>query len=226
MVVLAGPTVLAFFSGGFFDRPRLTAALVALVLVVLVAVLGRPPLPSGRAGRAALAGLALLFAVTALSTLWAPVAAAAFDDAQRVLLYLAATVAAAAILRPRATARMVEPAIAFGGLVVVGYALSERLLPQVIDLLATASAAGRLEQPLTYWNALGAVAALALTASARIVGTGSAHVPPALWPPRPPLRWARACGSPSRAARWARRWWASACWCCCRPTARACAGWG
>ena len=169
-LVLAGPTVLAFFSGGFFAEARLTAGIVALLLAAAVAAFAKPPLPRSRPGRIALAGLALLAGLTLLSTLWAPLKGPALDDSQRVILYLAGTFAAAAILRPRALARAVEPAIAFGGLVVIGYALSERLLPGFIDLSQSASAAGRLEQPLTYWNALGALAALALTACARLAG--------------------------------------------------------
>ena len=39
--LLAGPTVLAFFSGGFFAEPRLIAAIVAWALVLALAVTGR-----------------------------------------------------------------------------------------------------------------------------------------------------------------------------------------
>ena len=37
-VLIAGPTVIAFFSGGFFDDPRLLGALVAWILVGLAAL--------------------------------------------------------------------------------------------------------------------------------------------------------------------------------------------
>ena len=40
-VLLAGPTALAFFSGGYFDGPRAWAGLVAWALVA-VAVLAAP----------------------------------------------------------------------------------------------------------------------------------------------------------------------------------------
>ena len=36
-VLLLGPTALAFFAGGFFEGPRLTAAVVAWALVLVVA---------------------------------------------------------------------------------------------------------------------------------------------------------------------------------------------
>ncbi len=45
-VLLAGPTVLAFHSGGYFDGPRFVATLVAWVLVLVVAVAGGRPFPS------------------------------------------------------------------------------------------------------------------------------------------------------------------------------------
>jgi hypothetical protein len=53
---------------------------------------------------------------------------------------------------------------------VVGYGLSERLLPGLIDLTRTASSLGRLDQPLTYWNAMGALGAIGLVLAARIAG--------------------------------------------------------
>ncbi len=88
------PTVLAFFSGGFFDKPRIIAALVAWVLVVLAALFSPRPLPVSTAGRLALLGLALLCAWTALSITWAPIGGRAQDDLQRLLLYLGVFTAA------------------------------------------------------------------------------------------------------------------------------------
>jgi O-Antigen ligase len=169
-VLLAGPTLLAFYSGGFFDEPRLVAGMVALALVGLVALFADVPLPRSWPGRVALAGLGGLAALTTLSTTWAPAREAALGDGQRVILYLAYSVAAAAILRPRMLARAVEPAIALGGLAVVGYALSARVLPGLVTLSASRRAAGRLEQPLTYWNAEKTLAAIGLIACLRLAG--------------------------------------------------------
>ena len=169
-VLLAGPTVLAFFSGGFFDRPRLWAGIAAFALLGAVALATPSPLPRSTPARVALGGLAGLAAWTALSLTWAPLRGPAFDDLQRVLLYLATLTAAAALLRPRATARVAEVALAAGALVVVGYGLSGRLLPGLIDQTRSLSAGGRLDQPLTYWNAMGALAAMGLVLCARIGG--------------------------------------------------------
>ena len=53
---------------------------------------------------------------------------------------------------------------------VIGYGLSERLLPGLVDLAESAKAFGRLEQPITYWNAEGALAAIGLVLCARLAG--------------------------------------------------------
>ena len=93
-ILVAGPTVLAFFSGGFFDRPRLIAALVAWALVVVVALVAPRPLPARRPARVALLGLLALCAWTALSLLWTPTPGRAEDDLQRLLLYTGVFIAA------------------------------------------------------------------------------------------------------------------------------------
>jgi hypothetical protein len=171
-VLLAGPTLLAFFSGGYFDEARLWAAIGAFALVLVAALVAETPFPKSWPGRLAIAGLAGLTAWTALSIDWAPLAGPAFHDTQRLLLYCAALVAAAALLRGWATAEAIEPALAAGTVIVIGYGLSGRLLPGIIHLSSSLSAAGRLEQPLTYWNATGALAAMGFVLCARLAGAG------------------------------------------------------
>ena len=184
------PTALAFFSGGFFDKPRLIAAIVVWALVAVTALAGLLSLPGSLSGRAALAGLALLSAWTLASIAWAPLAGRALDDAQRVLLYLGTFLLATALLRPREVARLLEPWLAAGVAIVVGYALAGRLLPGIVHAEPSRQAFGRLDQPLTYWNALGAMAALGLVLCARLAADPDR--PRAL--PRPPRprrrRWA------------------------------------
>ena len=169
-VVVALPTVLAFFSGGFFDKPRLAAALVAWILVVVVAVAAPQPLPSSRPGRLALLGLFLLCAWTAASFAWAPLGARAQADLQRLLMYLGFLIAAIALLRGANVRRLLEPGLVLGALVVVGYGLSERFLPGLIELDSSGTAVGRLEQPLTYWNAVGILAAVGAVLAVHIAG--------------------------------------------------------
>jgi hypothetical protein len=168
--VVGGPTALAFFSGGFFDRPRLIGGIVAWALVAIAAVFAPRPLPSSTPGRLALAGLFLLTGWTALSLIWAPLGDRAQDDLQRLLLYLAFFFAALALLRGWVVRRWLEPAVVLGSLIVVGYGLAERLLPGLLEFDRSRTASGRLEQPLTYWNAEGAVAAVGLVLAVRIAG--------------------------------------------------------
>jgi hypothetical protein len=170
VALLAMPVVLAFFSGGFFDEPRLIAALVAWALVLVVAVLAPRPLPYTQQGRIALLGLLLLCLWTALSITWAPLGGRAQDDLQRLLLYLAFMISAVALLRGPVARRALEPAVVLGALIVIVYGLSERFLPKLIDLSSSGTAGGRLEQPLTYWNAEGILAAVGFVLAVHIAG--------------------------------------------------------
>jgi O-Antigen ligase len=189
--LLAGPTVLAFFSGGYFAHPRLVAAIVVWLLVLALAVTGPAPLPRTLPGRLAVGGLAALTGWSALSILWAPQAGPAMQNVQRLVLYTGALLLALGVLRHPRAQRAVEPALAAGAAIVIGYGLSGRILPGLIHLDRSQSAGGRLEQPLTYWNAEGALAAMGLVLCARLAGDRS----------RPPaIRLAAAAAAPVVAA--------------------------
>jgi hypothetical protein len=165
------PVVLAFFSGAFFEGARLIAAICAWALLALAA-LAVPglPLPRAKPARAALVALAGLAAWTWIAASWSSSPAGADQELELALLYLPALAAGAIAWTDRRAARMVEPALAAGALIVIGYGLSGRLLPGVVHLHATARAGGRLEQPMTYWNATGALAAIGLVLCARVAG--------------------------------------------------------
>jgi hypothetical protein len=183
VAALAAPAVLAFFKGGYFEGARDAALVGAGVLLVAAAVLSRRPLPRSRPAVAALAGLAALTAWTALSTRWAPLDDPAWATFERDALYLAALVAATALLRPRSVTRVAEPMLLLVALVVVGYGLLGRLVPDIVHAMPSGSAGGRLDQPLTYWNAMGALAAIGLVLAARLGGDDT----------RPP--WLRCAGA-------------------------------
>jgi O-Antigen ligase len=167
-LLLVGPTVLAFFAGGYFAGPRAWAGLGAWACVALAVLVGARA-PSGRAAVLAVGGLGLLAVWTLLSILWAPVAGNAYAAGQIAVLYLGVLIAAAMLMRGRAGG-WVEPVLAAGALIVIGYGLSARLLPGALHYAHSVSAEGRLEQPLTYWNAMGELAALAFVLGARIAG--------------------------------------------------------
>jgi hypothetical protein len=171
LVLLGGATVLAFFSGGYFDQPRAWAGLIAWVLVAVAVALDGPALPRSRGAWLALGGLALLAAWTLLSITWAPIAGSAYHAGQLVMLYVGVLLAAMLLLlRSPPAQRIVEPALAAGALIVTGYGILGRLLPGVLHFSRSISAQGRLEQPLTYWNAMGELAALGFVLCARIAG--------------------------------------------------------
>jgi hypothetical protein len=169
-VLLAGPAVLAFRTGGYLDEARLAAALVAWLLVLAAAVMAPAPLPARLPARLAIAGLALFTAWTGASLLWTPLTERATDDLGRALLYLGAFVAALAWLRERPQARLAEPLLAAGALAAALYGLAGRLLPDLVEQDLSRRALGRLEQPLTYWNAMGALTAIGLVLCARMAG--------------------------------------------------------
>jgi hypothetical protein len=163
--LLVGPFALACRGGGYFAEPRLWAGLVACAALAVAAL--SAPLPSRR-GWVAILALAAFAGWTALSGAWAPLSDPAVADAQRVALYAAAF--AAAVLTLGSAPGAVEPALAAGCALVVAYGLSERVLPGLIELDASRTAFGRLEQPLTYWNAMGAVASIGLVLATALAG--------------------------------------------------------
>jgi len=168
-LLLLGPGVLACFNGGYFDRPRLWAAIAAWALLAVVAIALPRPLPASGPGRLALGGLAALTAWTALSLSWAPDAGPAGDDLQRLLLYLPYFAAAIAVLTPRLTEPLLLLAVTAG----CAYGLSERFLPGLVDLDAVATAGDRLAYPLSYWNGTGAFAAIGLILAVALAADGA-----------------------------------------------------
>jgi hypothetical protein len=167
VALVGGPVAIGFASGGFGDSPRSVAAIAAWALVAFAALTWTPaPIPR----TAAVGGLLLLAGWVALSALWAPLVDPARDDLVRILLYAAVLLLSASAWRSRTEARLLEPAVALGTLVVVGYGVAGRLLPGVFVLERSPRAAGRLDQPLTYWNAMGALAAIGLVLCARVAG--------------------------------------------------------
>jgi peptidoglycan/LPS O-acetylase OafA/YrhL len=169
--LLAGPALVGFSSGGATDVSRLSAAVAAFVVLALAAAVVPGPLwPASAAGRWALGGLAGFAAWTLLARTWAPTHGRADVAFELAALYLATVAAAALLLRRRAVARLVEPALALGAVAVIGYGVAGRLLPGLVELAISPRAGGRLDEPLTYWNAMGALAGLGLVLATRLAG--------------------------------------------------------
>jgi hypothetical protein len=176
--LLLGPGVLACLKGGYFDGPRLGAAIAAWSLLAVAAVALPRERLAGLSAPAplALGGLAALTALTGASIAWAPDGGAAADDLQRLLLYLPYLAAAIAVLGDPRARRLTEPLLLLGIVAACLYALADRL--SILNLEQVVVAGDRLAYPLTYWNASGAFAAIGLILAAAL--SGDHDRPPAL----------------------------------------------
>jgi O-antigen ligase len=162
-ILLLLPAALAFGRGGYFGVARTRGAILAFLLLAVAAAVSERPLPRSTAGRLALGGLAALTVWTGLSILWAPLGGPAFNDTVRLAMYTAALAAGIALFTDT---RWVEPAMLATTVAAAVYGLSERVVPWLVDLEDLISANDRLAQPLTYWNAQGAMAAVGLALAA------------------------------------------------------------
>jgi O-antigen ligase len=153
--LLAGPVLLAFDSGGTGVSTQAAGAVLAFGLLVVLALLASWPLVERSWPLYALGALAALCAWTALSASWSPALGDAVNDADRVGFYVAAFALAVVVMRAPAVRRVTPDALMWGVLVVALYALAGRLLPDVVEVKRAPVAGDRLDQPLTYWNAMG-----------------------------------------------------------------------
>jgi len=169
-VLLAGPMVIAFFAGGYFQAPQTWAGLIVWVFVAVAMLTSPRSLPRGASAWVAVGGLALLAAWTLISMAWAPSVGGAYHAGQRIVMYLGVLLAAIALLSGSLARRAVEPTLTAGALIVICYGVSERLLPGALHFHRSVTAEGRLEQPLTYWNAMGELAAIGLVLAVRLAG--------------------------------------------------------
>jgi len=148
--LLAG---LALADGGYFPLSR-AAAILALFWALAAGLLLRPV--SFSLSRCifsvALVGLAVL-------TLARGGLAAGVDAAMTDVLYLAAFLALTSFFT---SPRPVLVVAATAGIVAAAYGLGTRLLPDRIGVTDAVSAY-RLAEPLGYWNALGVMAAMAIS---------------------------------------------------------------
>jgi hypothetical protein len=154
---------IAWQRGGYFPPAFLAAGAVAFFVTAGLLVV-RPPRPAlpARAvvGVAAVVGLAVWMGVSAG---WSPVPATAVEDAQRAFAY-AALLGLALLAAVAMGSRRQIPWIVLATIVViVGAGLGSRLLPDLISSPAPLPQAGfRLDYPLGYSNAYGALAAIGI----------------------------------------------------------------
>jgi hypothetical protein len=159
-LALVGLIVLfSFQAGGYFPAP-IAAVTVGLLLVLALRVaISDRPLALSRPLCLAVGALALLTVWTLLSSTWSGATARAVTEYDRALLYLVALLLGGALGRTSGRLRWMVRATAAAAVVVCACALVTRLLPDVWSI-RTEIVNGRLSYPLTYWNALGLLAAI------------------------------------------------------------------
>ena len=154
-------TGLGWASGGYFPS-EWGLAILAFALVAATAVLvADVPRPGGPAV-GFLCGLLALSLWAGLSTIWSAGAAAPVLEAERGLVYVAATAAAVLMLSLRADVRALLGGVVSGAVVVSLYALATRLFPGRVGGAYDPSSGYQLAEPIGYWNALGLLAAIAI----------------------------------------------------------------
>lgn len=151
---------LCFDAGGFFaGTPSLVAVVLAALLVLRTTGSERPF--AGLSGPAVAAAVALaLFAVwTLVSVAWSGAPARALLEFERSLLYLLGFLLFGSL--PQSSARLAWMArgLALAVVAVCGVALTTRVAPDLWPVAPNINN-DRLSYPLTYWNALGLLAAL------------------------------------------------------------------
>lgn len=154
----AGVFWLGFDGGTYSLESRSVLAICiwwALAAIVLVA---RPVL--SRAAAAVSAVLAGLAALTLASIVWSASAERAFNEFNRVMLYLGLFVLFA-VIAPRLGRRWLLDGVALGASAIATVALASRFAPDLVEEgeIESALAAARLSYPVDYWNGLAVLVA-------------------------------------------------------------------
>ncbi len=164
LVLVPGALVaaLSFQSGGFFAGTVAAGAiLLGLALVLRITLAERPFANLSVPFVVAAAALALFAVWTLISSGWSDAPARALLEYDRVLLYLLAFLLVGALGRTPDRLRWAIRAVAIAAAVVCACGFVTRALPDVWSAPVSVSNE-RLSYPLTYWNALGLLAAIGL----------------------------------------------------------------
>ena len=167
----AATAVLCFSAGGFFAGTTAIAAIAALVALLLRITLARHPWEGWSAGLSVGAGALALFAVwTLVSPHWSGAPGRALLEFDRTLFYLAAFVVFGLFAARAGDLAVVLRWTAAAACGVCLVALATRLAPGTFPTDRPPSHT-RLEFPLTYWNSLGALAALGLVLALHVTSS-------------------------------------------------------
>lgn len=153
---------LAFNAGGYFAGVTAAAAAVLLLVMAARVLLAGDPAAGLSPGLLVAAGALALFALwTLLSGGWSDARARALVEFDRALLYFVVLVLFGSLGAGVGRLRWMIRGVALAAVIVCAISLMTRLLPAVwpIDYESLTS---RLNYPVTYWNALGLLAAIGL----------------------------------------------------------------
>jgi O-antigen ligase len=169
MALLPGGLVVyfSFTAGGYFPASTgVAAAFLAVILGLRVALardlgvtLRNPPF------LIAASAMGLFASWTLISQLWSDAPARAMIEFDRALLYALALIVFGTAAAERRRVRWMLRGVAAGMVLVSVVALLSLLLPDVIPTTGTGLGDDRLSYPVTYWNALGLIAGVALVLS-------------------------------------------------------------
>lgn len=167
---------LGFDGGGYFP-PATGVACAALTLVlVLRLTLAERPLEGFGLGAGLVTAALGLFAVwSLLSSSWSDSPARAVAEFDRALLYMLMLALLATLPRTTQTARLVLFGLAGSATFVCLGGLFSRVLPDVIEI-APNVLDQRLSYPITYWNGVGLLAALAIVFATHLTCSAREHV--------------------------------------------------
>ena len=162
LLLVPGATAiaLAFQSGGFATKATAVAAVELAVLLAVWLLLAPSPFEAvSRPLVIAVAAIVGLAGWAALSAIWSLSAERAAPEAVRVVLYALTLALFGLVAATRRRARMLALGLAGGCLAICLAALASRTLPDLVSR-SPGDSLDRLAYPLSYWNALGLLAAV------------------------------------------------------------------
>jgi O-antigen ligase len=154
--------ILGFNAGGYFPAAPAAAALVLAQVLLVRIVRSRDPFEGlARTTLVAIAALSLYAALTLASALWSHSTSRALIEFDRAWLYLLVLVLFGTVRANAANVRWLIRGLALGASIVCVAGLISRVAPDVWHTAPDVSNE-RLSYPVTYWNALGLLAALGI----------------------------------------------------------------
>jgi len=164
LMLLPGALVvfMGFNAGGYFPAAPAAAAIVLAQILLARSLRSRYPFEGlARGTLVAIGALGLYAALTLASALWSHSTSRALIEFDRTWLYLVVLVLFGSVRTSAADVRWLIRGLALGASIVCLAGLISRVAP---DAWHTAPdvANERLSYPVTYWNALGLLAALAI----------------------------------------------------------------